>query len=64
LYTIIALFDGLGAVVWALLVNGSLKLGIHKGAAWIGLPFFVATAAYSASIVVLCIVQDRRPQLE
>jgi hypothetical protein len=54
----------LGAVVWALLVNGSLKLGIHKGAAWIGLPFFVATAAYSASIVVLCIVQDRRPRLE
>jgi len=60
LYTIIALFDGMGSMMWALLINGSLKQGIHKGAAWIGLPFFIATAAYSASMMGLFVVRGRQ----
>lgn len=60
LYTIIALFDGTGSMVWALLINGSLKQGIHKGAAWIGLPFFIAAAGYSASMMGLFVVRGQR----
>lgn len=60
LYTMIALFDGMGTIVWALLINGSLKQGIHNGAAWIGLPFFIATAAYSASMMGLFVVRGQR----
>jgi hypothetical protein len=60
LYTVIALFDGAGSVVWALLINGGLKQGIHKGAAWIGLPFFITTAAYLISMIGVFVVRDKR----
>jgi hypothetical protein len=46
--------------VWALLINGGLKQGIHKGAAWIGLPFFIATAAYLISMIGVFVVRDKR----
>lgn len=58
LYTIIALFDGVGSVLWALAINGSLRWGYHNGA--IGLPFFIATAAYSISIIGLFVIRNKR----
>jgi hypothetical protein len=46
--------------VWALLINSGLKQGIRKGAAWLGLPFFITTAAYSISMIEGFVVRDKR----
>lgn len=53
LYTIVALFDGIGSIMGSLLVNGGLKQGLHRGAAWLGLPFFIAAGAYTISLAAM-----------
>lgn len=51
LYAIVALFDGTGSMMGAVLANVGLNQGIHKGGTWLDLPFFLAAAAYGISFV-------------
>jgi hypothetical protein len=51
LYAIVALFDGTGSMIGAVLANVGLNQGVHKGGTWLDLPFFLAAAAYGISFV-------------
>lgn len=51
LYAIVALFPGIGSMMGAVLANVGLNQGIHKRGTWLGLPFFLAAAAYGISFV-------------
>ncbi|KAF2152473.1 hypothetical protein K461DRAFT_321471 [Myriangium duriaei CBS 260.36] len=57
LYTYIALFNGLGVAIGGLLINGALKEGMHRGGAWLGLPFFIGAGAYFLSFFGVLVVR-------
>ncbi|KAF2665053.1 MFS general substrate transporter [Microthyrium microscopicum] len=52
LYTVMALFDGVGALAGAPLLYGSLSYGLGHGGSLIGLPYFVAAILFGLSALL------------
>jgi hypothetical protein len=49
LYTIIAVFEGVGTLISTPLLAKALSTGIIWGGSWIGLPFLIVATLYALS---------------
>lgn len=59
LYAIISVMEGVGSLLGAVLLTGSLRIGFRLGGAWLGLPFIVCTGLFALACSMTILVKPR-----
>jgi MFS family permease len=59
LYAIISVVEGIGGLLGAVLLPGSLRIGFRLGGPWLGLPFAVCTGLFAFAVLMILSVKPR-----